>query len=457
MKICVGCMYGKVIGRSKFLFLIIALAAVTGCVNIEAANKHLNYGLSYIESGQYTPALKELVEAEKNNPRDPKIHYYIGVCYHAKGLAKEAAAEFREAVSLKPNYSEAHNYLGLIYTEEGRLDDAIAEFRAALANLLYETPSFAMSNLGWAYYKKGDYGAALAQYQEILNRDPNSMILPIVERNIGIVLHAQGRHAQALEHLRKSLELAPDFAPEQTRYWIGKSLAAQGNLKEAQSEFELSIKAAPNSRFAAQSAAELENLRPKPQQPAAEARPAPAPPAAAQARPEAAPSPKREPEKAPAVPERPAKAPAEAAVKDSPAPPKVQAPAEAVSKGVPAAAASGPAWHVVNRGETLYSLARTHNVSVQALCSANNLPATHRLKVGERILIPVPGAAASAGAAKRQPAGEDGIITYQVKPGDSLTSVARKFRTTTADIRKLNGLKENTLKIGQILKIRTGE
>jgi tetratricopeptide (TPR) repeat protein len=444
-------MYGKVIGCSKFLFLIIALAAVTGCINIEAANKHLNYGLSYIESGQYTAALKELVEAEKNNPRDPKIHYYIGVCYHAKGLAKEAAAEFKEAISLRPNYSEAHNYLGLIYTEGGQLDEAIAEFRAALANLLYETPSFAMSNLGWAYYKKGDYNAALAQYREILNRDPNSMILPIVERNIGIVLLAQGRPGPALEHLRRSFELAPDFAAEQVHYWIGKALAAQGKLKEAQSEFELSVKAAPNSKFAADSAAELEKLRPKQQPPAAGASPAPEPRAKAPA----APAPRQELEKAPAIPERPAKAPVEIAVKESPAPePRAAAPAPAaaVSKSVPAAK-TGPSWHVVNRGETLYSLARTNNVTVKALCSANNLPATYRLKIGERILIPAPGAA----AAGRKPAGPDGIITYQVKPGDSLTSVAKKFRTTMADIRKLNNLKEDTLKTGQVLKVRAGE
>ncbi|MEN6465480.1 MAG: tetratricopeptide repeat protein [Syntrophaceae bacterium] len=436
MKSRVARTIGKSLGRSIFLFLIIAIAAVTGCVNIEAANRHLNYGLAYIETGQYTPALKELMEAEKNNPRDPKIHYYLGVCYHGKGLTKEAVAEFKKAVSSKPDYSEAHNYLGLLYTESGELDDAITEFRTALANLLYETPSFAMSNLGWAYYKKGDYKAAFNQYQEILNRDPNSMILPIVERNMGIVLLAQGKYGQALEHLRKSLEIAPDFATEQAHYWIGKALAGQGKLKEAQSEFEKSVKAAPNSRFAADSAAELEKMKQKPAPVTADARPSSESPGQAQkGGPEPAKPLKQEAQKITSIPEG-----------------KVKAPAEEDPKGVSAPNAV-PSWHIAKRGETLYSIARVYNVTIQALCSANGRSINHRLKVGERVLIPAQGPA----RVKKETAGQDRFTTYHVKPGDSLTSVAKKFHTTMADIKKLNNLKADTLKMGQVLKIRTGE
>ena len=110
------------------------------------------------------------------------------------------------------------------------------------------------ASLGWT-------NEALAQYQEILNRDPNSAILPIVERNVGIVLLAQGKYGQALSHLNKSLELAPQFALEQTHYWIGKALVGQGKLKEAESEFQKSIEFSPNSKFAADSAAEIEDTR----------------------------------------------------------------------------------------------------------------------------------------------------------------------------------------------------
>jgi hypothetical protein len=43
--------------------------------------------------------------------------------------------------------------------------------------------------------------------------------------------------------------------------------------------------------------------------------------------------------------------------------------------------------------------------------------------------------------------------TYTVKKGDTLVGIANKYKTTAAKIRALNGMKSNTLKIGQVLKI----
>jgi hypothetical protein len=43
--------------------------------------------------------------------------------------------------------------------------------------------------------------------------------------------------------------------------------------------------------------------------------------------------------------------------------------------------------------------------------------------------------------------------TYKVKKGDTLAAIASRFGTTTAKIQTLNGLKSNTLKVGQVLKI----
>lgn len=42
---------------------------------------------------------------------------------------------------------------------------------------------------------------------------------------------------------------------------------------------------------------------------------------------------------------------------------------------------------------------------------------------------------------------------YKVKPGDTLSGIARKYHTTIAKIKKANGLKSDRIQIGQILKI----
>ena len=44
-------------------------------------------------------------------------------------------------------------------------------------------------------------------------------------------------------------------------------------------------------------------------------------------------------------------------------------------------------------------------------------------------------------------------VTYKVKKGDTLLTIAKKFGTTAAKISALNGLKGTSLKVGQVLKI----
>jgi membrane-bound lytic murein transglycosylase D len=46
------------------------------------------------------------------------------------------------------------------------------------------------------------------------------------------------------------------------------------------------------------------------------------------------------------------------------------------------------------------------------------------------------------------------VKTHTVKKGETLSSIARKYGCTVNDIKKWNGLKSNTVKVGQKLKIK---
>jgi murein DD-endopeptidase MepM/ murein hydrolase activator NlpD len=60
--------------------------------------------------------------------------------------------------------------------------------------------------------------------------------------------------------------------------------------------------------------------------------------------------------------------------------------------------------HVVGKGDTLGGIARRYGVTVQALIAANGLPGDKaRLKVGQRLTVPAPGAAPSTPTARKGP------------------------------------------------------
>jgi len=111
--------------------------------------------------------------------------------------------------------------------------------------------------------------------------------------------------------------------------------------------------------------------------------------------------------------------------------------------------------HKVARGESVYSIAKKYRTTTGAIISLNSLNkgAITRLRPGTNLKIPI---TTRQSASKQWPASHKAKnvscpATYQVKKGDTLSAVAKRFGTTVSKIRGLNGLKDNRLNIGQTL------
>jgi membrane-bound lytic murein transglycosylase D len=112
--------------------------------------------------------------------------------------------------------------------------------------------------------------------------------------------------------------------------------------------------------------------------------------------------------------------------------------------------------HRVQRGETVVTLARKYRTSVKAILSYNHLSSRTKLKAGRIVAIPIPsyrtGVVASNDKETERP--DRGTpIRYTVKRGDTLLSVASRYGVSIAQIKKVNGLRGNTVKAGQVLSI----
>jgi Flp pilus assembly protein TadD len=233
-----------------FLWLLI-IVSLAGCANQarlqELAANHIRIGTAYIGTGQYSGALRELQEAEKLTPDDPRVHYLLGIAYYRRGLSDRAIVEFKRAIELKPDDSMVHNDLGVLYLERGRWDDAIASFTQALANVLYETPATALYNLGRAYFEKKMYDPALKVLQDALASEPYTSLTPLIEMNMGMVWFAKGDTEEAIRHFLKSIELAPPLV--ESHYRLGLCYRKIGRNEDAVTAFQTAVKLGPDSEF----------------------------------------------------------------------------------------------------------------------------------------------------------------------------------------------------------------
>lgn len=113
--------------------------------------------------------------------------------------------------------------------------------------------------------------------------------------------------------------------------------------------------------------------------------------------------------------------------------------------------APGIVYHRVRPGETLSTIASRYNTSVNQIAFYNNIRRANYIVAGMILKIPQSGKI-GAGSAEAKPK----IITYKVRRGDSLWTLAKRYNTTTKKIQELNQLKSVNLKIGQTLKIPAG-
>lgn len=152
--------------------------------------------------------------------------------------------------------------------------------------------------------------------------------------------------------------------------------------------------------------------------------------------------------------------------------PTVSVPSSAApSVSVASSAARGQRQVVVQKGETLSSIARKNGVTLSEMCAANGLTSSSSIRSGQKLVIPRPrgnrvaaverkGGRATTRPTKTKEAAKPRSSTYIVKPGETLGGIANRHNTTVSAILKANGMKPDQaghIRDGQKLTIPRGK
>jgi len=136
-----------------------------------------------------------------------------------------------------------------------------------------------------------------------------------------------------------------------------------------------------------------------------------------------------------------------------------ETPATAITTAKPAAikplakptAQPAPARHIVQQGQTLYSISRMYAVTTNDISRWNNL-GEEPLKIGQKLLIAEPLATPTAAYVDIAPAkANNGIHT--VAAGETLYQISKTYKVTMEELRQWNSLPDNSIRLGQELRI----
>jgi len=124
-------------------------------LNKNAVSGWNNSGWAYTYMGKYDQAIQAFDRSKQINPYLAEPYYALGLVYAKKGDPDKAKGQMKTAIEIYPYYAHTQDLLALIKTHAGWND-------------LYPT-------LGWSYYYKQQYPAALRVFKDYLTIKPNDL------------------------------------------------------------------------------------------------------------------------------------------------------------------------------------------------------------------------------------------------------------------------------------------
>ena len=243
---------------------ILAVSLLTACSskNIEKdkqiyqAEKYRELGELFLKEKNYTSALKEFLKAEALNADDYFLQNDLGLTFYYKGKPDLAIDRYKKALALKKDYSPARNNLGNAYAEKREWDKAIEQYKMVAEDLIYGTPQYPLSNLGYAYYEKKDYRLSEKYFLEALDvKNDFSAAL----YGLGKTYLAMGRVTDAVTRLERAAQIAPD-APR-VHFELGKAYTMNREYKKAYDAYQEVVKLDPNSPLADSASKEARKIK----------------------------------------------------------------------------------------------------------------------------------------------------------------------------------------------------
>jgi type IV pilus biogenesis/stability protein PilW len=223
----------------------------------EQAEASRNLGEAYLRQEHYAAALRELLKAEAMTPDDYFVQDGLGLAYYYMGKSDQAITHFKKALAIKEDYGPARNNLGNAYAEMKEWDKAIEQYKIVISNLLYATPQFPYSNLGFAYFHKKEYRLSEKYFLQALKIKPNfdGALYGLSQTYI-----ATGRISEAIEKLEKAVAASPDSTV--IHFELAKAYVLQRDYRKAYSAYIMVVQLDPDSPLADVALREAERIKP---------------------------------------------------------------------------------------------------------------------------------------------------------------------------------------------------
>lgn len=224
----------------------------------ERAELHMKIGTSHFENGNYPFALKELLEAEKLDPRNPLIQNNLGLTYFMRERYDLAEKHLRKALSLKSDYTDARNNLARVLIDVGRYKEAEAELKIVLDDLTYAASDKAWINFGLSRFNQKDWKGAREAFAKALQVSRDNCV---ANAYYGRSLFEAGDYSRASEALDRAIGFCQKQMYDEPHYYSALAWYRLGDRDRAVARFEEITNLYPQGKYRDKARAMLDLIR----------------------------------------------------------------------------------------------------------------------------------------------------------------------------------------------------
>jgi tetratricopeptide (TPR) repeat protein len=187
--------------------------------------------------------LRKAVELDSNYLN---AYYALAALFINTSQVDRAIAEYRKILERRPDTSAAYTLIGMLEDSRQNYDAAAENYRKALE--LDQNSAISANNLAWLYAvrNKGSLDEALRLAQEVVQKSPN---VPGFVDTLGWVYYKKGLYSAAVEQLQKAVDLDDAAAkkagtvPSPTYpYHLGMALKEKGDKGGARRQLEAALR-----------------------------------------------------------------------------------------------------------------------------------------------------------------------------------------------------------------------
>jgi tetratricopeptide (TPR) repeat protein len=214
--------------RSPILLFPLLLILPAG---LSALAPRYDEALKLFYGGRYRESLDVIRQVFDDNRGAVELRLLAAQNYTQLGEYENARAHMSFCLKENPDNLACHAMLSRIYRSEKRYDPAIKTAQTALGRLGDRIPL--RLELAGAYYAKGNYAAARAHLEKVLQQEPGNFTAIYMD---GLIFLKQGRFANAEFRLRNALELKPKTALDLVNLYVNLGFALEREGDRLQGE-----------------------------------------------------------------------------------------------------------------------------------------------------------------------------------------------------------------------------